>query len=209
VLITEETAYSIPILMSLPFAVAPYGHAAFLSTTSAVAERPDWKRILVLWAGMPLSLVVGSLTILGKTRFMYTVGFGTDNLPFDSVRLLIGEGAACFGVGYLSSGMVLPSGRSSLTKLPPCARCSSLRRCVLCLRCIRTYTTSLSQGSLHSLDICSRDYDIRADLGISEKQGAGSPVAGISGLGANVDQNEIARDDSCSLLHSTHSYAGI
>jgi len=51
--------------------------------------------MLVLWAGMPLSLVVGSLAILAETGIMYAAGFGIDNLPFDDLRLLVGEGAAC------------------------------------------------------------------------------------------------------------------
>jgi len=51
--------------------------------------------MLVLWAGMPLSLVVASLTILTETGMMYAAGLGIDNLPFYDLRLLIGEGGAC------------------------------------------------------------------------------------------------------------------
>ena len=85
----------IAVLMSLPFALASYAHALFLRATGTVPERPDWRRTLVLWVGMPLSLVVGSLTILAETGIMYAVGFGVDNLPLDSFRLLVGEAAAC------------------------------------------------------------------------------------------------------------------
>ncbi len=85
----------IPIVMSLPFALASYAHGAFLNRTSNVADRADWRRALVLWGGMPLSLVVGALTILAETGIMYGAGFGIVNLPFENLRLLIGEGAAC------------------------------------------------------------------------------------------------------------------
>ena len=51
--------------------------------------------MLVLWAGMPLSLMVGALTILAETRIMYAAGFGMDNLPFYSLRLAVGEAAGC------------------------------------------------------------------------------------------------------------------
>jgi hypothetical protein len=83
------------IFMSLPFALASYAHASLLGTNSTAATPPDWKRMLALWVGMPLSLVVGSLTILAETGIMYAAGFGIVNLPFDDLRLLIGEGAAC------------------------------------------------------------------------------------------------------------------
>jgi hypothetical protein len=82
-------------VMSLPFASASYAHASLLSTINGVAARPDWKRMLVLWSGMPLSLAVGSLTILAETGVMYVAGFGIVDLPFDPLRLLIGEAAAC------------------------------------------------------------------------------------------------------------------
>ncbi len=85
----------IAVLMSLPFALASYARALFPRATGTVPERRDWKRTLVLWVGMPLSLVVGSLTILAETGIMYAVGFGVDNLPLDSFRLLVGEAAAC------------------------------------------------------------------------------------------------------------------
>ena len=82
-------------LMSLPFALASYAHTSLCRTSSTVVARPDWKRILILWAGMPFSLAIGFLTILAQTRIMYAVGFGIDNLPFYSLRLVFGEGAAC------------------------------------------------------------------------------------------------------------------
>jgi len=85
----------LPILMSLPFALGSYAHASLARANSTSAKRPDWKRMLVLWAGIPLSLVVGSLTILAQTGIMYAGGFGIVNLPFDNLRLMIGEGAAC------------------------------------------------------------------------------------------------------------------
>lgn len=83
------------ILMGLPFALASYAHISLFRTSSAVVARPDWKRILILWAGMPFSLAIGSLTILAQTQIMYAIGFGIDNLPFYSLRLMIGEAAAC------------------------------------------------------------------------------------------------------------------
>jgi hypothetical protein len=83
------------VAMSVPFALASYAHAWFLNRDGAVGERPDWKRALVLWAGMELSLVVAFLTIFAETGIMLAAGFGIVNLPFDALRLLIGEGAAC------------------------------------------------------------------------------------------------------------------
>jgi hypothetical protein len=82
------------IFMSLPFALVSYAYASLLRTSSTVVARPDWKRILVLWAGMPLSLAMGSLAVLAQTLILYAVGFRI-NPPFDSLRLVIGEGAAC------------------------------------------------------------------------------------------------------------------
>lgn len=56
------------IFMSVPFAVVSYAHALLLNQDGIINERPDWKRVLVLWAGMPLSLVVFSLTVLMETQ---------------------------------------------------------------------------------------------------------------------------------------------
>lgn len=81
--------------MSLPFAVASYIHAALLNTASDIAERPDWKGVIVLWAGMPLSLIVSSVIMFAETGILYAAGFGTIDLPFDSLRILIGEASAC------------------------------------------------------------------------------------------------------------------
>jgi hypothetical protein len=81
--------------MSLPFALASYTRALWLSKIRTVEARPNWKGILVLWAGMPLSLVVGALTILAETGVMVIAGFKIDDLPFYALRLLIGEAAAC------------------------------------------------------------------------------------------------------------------
>jgi|HubBroStandDraft_2_1064218.scaffolds.fasta_scaffold87128_2 hypothetical protein len=83
------------ILMGFPFALASYVHAWFLSTTRTVVERPDWMRILILWAGKPLCIVVASLTVFAETRIMVAIGFGIMDLPFYDLRLLVGEGAAC------------------------------------------------------------------------------------------------------------------
>jgi hypothetical protein len=78
------------ILMGLPFALASYAHVL----RHTVAERPNWPRMLFLWVGMPLSLGVAALILLAETGILYAAGFGIDNLPFDSLRFLIGEGAA-------------------------------------------------------------------------------------------------------------------
>lgn len=81
--------------MSLPFALATYAYALFLNRATSIAERPDWKRMLILWAGMPFSLVCSSLMSMAETRLMYVFGYGTVDLPFYDIRLLIAEGAAC------------------------------------------------------------------------------------------------------------------
>lgn len=84
----------LPVVMSLPFTLASYLHASFFSTSSTFVRRPDWRRILVLWAGMPLSLVVFFLTVAAETGIMYLFGFGMVDLPLYNLRLMIGEGAA-------------------------------------------------------------------------------------------------------------------
>jgi hypothetical protein len=81
------------ILLSLPFALMSYAHASLVRTTRDVAGHPSWKRTLVLWGGMPVSLVVGVLTMGAETGIMYAAGI--DNLHFITVRFFIGEGAAC------------------------------------------------------------------------------------------------------------------
>jgi hypothetical protein len=81
--------------MSLPFALASYAYALLFGQISPLEAPPSWKRMLVLWAGMPLSLAIGALTILAETGVMVVVGFRVDNLPLYSLRLLVGEAAAC------------------------------------------------------------------------------------------------------------------
>jgi hypothetical protein len=78
--------------MGLPFALASYVHAVWHTSG---AQRPDWRRIFILWAGMPLSLAAGALAMGAETGIMYALGLGETNLPFYSARLLIGEGTAC------------------------------------------------------------------------------------------------------------------
>jgi hypothetical protein len=66
----RNTLWVIP--MGLPLALASYAHSSF---PLSVVERPDWKRMFVLWAGMPLSVITGALTMAGETGIMYAVGF--------------------------------------------------------------------------------------------------------------------------------------
>jgi hypothetical protein len=80
------------LLMSLPFTLASYWHARRISTAS---DWPDWKRMLVLWAGMPLSLVVGSMTGFAETKVLLSAGFRMENLPFYFFRIAVAEAAAC------------------------------------------------------------------------------------------------------------------
>ena len=91
---TNNLILLIVVAMSLPFAFASYIHASLRCATDNIAERTGWKRMFILWAGMPLSLVAFSLTALAETGIMYASGFGIVDLPFDSLRLLIGEGVA-------------------------------------------------------------------------------------------------------------------
>jgi len=83
------------ILWSLPFALASYAHASLLKKAGIVNEPPDWKRVLVLWAGMQLSLVIFSLTGLLETQIMRAFYPGADNFPFLHLRIFIAEGAGC------------------------------------------------------------------------------------------------------------------
>lgn len=82
-------------LSSLPFALASYVHASLLKKAGIVNERPDWKRVLVLWAGMEFSLVIFSLTALLETQIMSVLYRTLDNLPLFNLRILIAEGAGC------------------------------------------------------------------------------------------------------------------
>jgi hypothetical protein len=81
--------------LGLPFALTSYAHASIVSKSIDIGQSPDWKRMPILWIGMPLSLVLGALTMLAETAFMRVAGYGTENLPFSSLRFLIGEGVAC------------------------------------------------------------------------------------------------------------------
>jgi hypothetical protein len=83
------------ILLGFPFALASYVHASWLSSTDEIPERPNWKGLVVLWAGMPLSFAAGALTILAQTGIMYIALHRMNDLPLDSLRLLIGESVAC------------------------------------------------------------------------------------------------------------------
>lgn len=76
--------------LGLPFALASYTHALALNRTL-----PDWKRGIVLWAGMPLSVLAAALLMLIETGVMYAAGLGVDDLPFLTARFLMGESAAC------------------------------------------------------------------------------------------------------------------
>lgn len=76
--------------MGLPFALASYVHASALSRIL-----PDWKRVTVLWLGMPLSMLAAALLMLTETGAMYAAGLGVNDLPFLTARFLIGESAAC------------------------------------------------------------------------------------------------------------------
>jgi len=99
------------ILWSLPFALASYAHASLLKKAGIVNERPDWKRVLVLWAGMQLSLVIFSLTGLLETQIMRAFYPGADNFPFLHLRIFIAEGAASIAWACC---LLVWSGRPSL-----------------------------------------------------------------------------------------------
>jgi len=83
------------VTMSLPFAVGSYAYILFRSTFPPDIKRSDLKGVLILWAGMPLCIVVFTLTELLEVGIMRGIGFGLDNLHFFSLRILIGEGVAC------------------------------------------------------------------------------------------------------------------
>jgi hypothetical protein len=80
------------LLMGLPFALATYVYAA--SAVPPAVPRRRWRGMLVLWAGMPISLVAGISIIGAQTAIMYAAGF-RDDLPLYTVRLVIGEACAC------------------------------------------------------------------------------------------------------------------
>jgi hypothetical protein len=84
-----KTAWLI-VPLGLPFALASYVHAFALDRTL-----PDWRRAIVLWVGMPVSVFAAGLAMAVETGGMYAAGLGLDNLPFSTVRFLIGESVAC------------------------------------------------------------------------------------------------------------------
>jgi hypothetical protein len=83
------------ISIGLPFALASYAHGSIVNKSVGISECPELNRIIVLWVGMPLSLVLGASTMAAETVFMRAVGNGWDNLPHYGLRLLIGESVAC------------------------------------------------------------------------------------------------------------------
>lgn len=91
----DRAAAFMLISMGLPFALASHAHASLVNSSVKIAIRPNWKGLLVLWAGMPLSLAAGALTVLAQTGIMYIALHRMNDLPLDSVRLLIGESVAC------------------------------------------------------------------------------------------------------------------
>src|SRR5690348_2228018 len=86
---SSKTAWLI-VPMGLPFALATYAHAFSLNGT-----RPSWQRIVVLWVGMPLSMLAAALLMAAETGAMYVAGFGVNDLPFLITRFLIGMSAGC------------------------------------------------------------------------------------------------------------------
>jgi hypothetical protein len=104
---------------SVPFGLVSYVHASLLKKAGIVDERPDWWRVLVLWAGMQISLVVFSLTVLMETQIMSAFYHTVDNLPFVDLRILIGEGAgAVVWAGCLLVWPVRTNLRVFLRSLP-------------------------------------------------------------------------------------------
>ena len=81
---------------SVSFAVASYGYLSAFRGTEARDTQPPWKPILVLWAGMPLSVVLASLSMLATLELSRAVGFGADNnVPLVYLVIAMGEGVAC------------------------------------------------------------------------------------------------------------------
>lgn len=74
-------------LVSVPFALASHAWALVVSMGRSPRGRPSWRRFLVLWAGMPVSLIVGSLAVAAETGML---GFRDDPL-FPNLRIAVGE----------------------------------------------------------------------------------------------------------------------
>jgi len=114
-----RNSISLPVLMSLPFALASYAHASLLNKAGIVDEWPDWRRVFVLWGGMPVSIVACFLTILAETQILNAVYGRADNLPFYDVTVFIGEAA---GSVVWAGCLLVWSGqrglRPSLRRLP-------------------------------------------------------------------------------------------
>jgi len=94
----RDDIFSIFLVMSfgVPFAVASYGYLSAFSGTGARDTRPPWKPILVLWAGMPPSVVLASLSMLATSQVSRAVGFRIDNnIPFAYFVIAMGESVAC------------------------------------------------------------------------------------------------------------------
>ena len=83
---------ALAITMSLPFALASWWYARRIGT---VSRWPDWKRMLLLWAGMPLSFAVGSMTAIAAAQVMLFIGVDLGTFPFSFFWIALAEAAAC------------------------------------------------------------------------------------------------------------------
>jgi hypothetical protein len=90
----DYVAVILGMTLGLPFALLSY---LYTRSQHNYPEngRSNWKDFIVLWLGMPLSLLVGTLAIVVETRIMLASGFKLDALPHYTVRLLIGEAIGC------------------------------------------------------------------------------------------------------------------
>jgi hypothetical protein len=81
--------------MSLPFVALSFIYSLG-NPAARIVEPPNWKRVLILWVGMPASLLAFALTVLAETGIIYLLGLARVNPAFGGLRLLIGEAAGCF-----------------------------------------------------------------------------------------------------------------
>lgn len=92
----DALAIFLLISMSEAFAVLSSGYMLQFGGGGHIGPRSPWKPIVILWAGMPLSVLLASLSMTGVTRALSAAGFRVDNnVPYAHILIGSGEAVAC------------------------------------------------------------------------------------------------------------------
>jgi hypothetical protein len=86
---------AVVVLQGLPFALLSSAHDRVAHPAVGRADAaPRWKRMLALWAGMPLSFLSGALSAGVTTVIVYAIAHPTDFPSY--IPFCIGVAVACF-----------------------------------------------------------------------------------------------------------------